>query len=106
MAPALLLALTTVASSEQAQQLARGLVEQRLAACVQIQVIESVYRWDGALQQDSEWRLLIKTTQARWSALQDWLLAQHPYAVPALLAWPASQAAPAFADWVRGECLP
>ena len=102
----MLLALTTVASSEQAHQLARGLIEQRLAACVQIQAIESVYRWEGELQQDSEWRLLIKTTPERWAALQAWLLARHPYSLPALLAWPASQAAPGFAAWVQGECGP
>jgi len=102
----LLLALTTVATHAQAQALAQHLVAQRLAACVQLQAIESVYRWDGAVQQDAEWRLLIKTTDTAWPALQAAVLAQHPYDTPALLAWPADRASEAFAAWVHAEVAP
>jgi periplasmic divalent cation tolerance protein len=100
-ATGLIAALTTVATREQAQGLARSLVEQGLAACVQLQAIESIYRWDGALQQEPEWRLLIKSTEARWPALQAAVLANHPYALPALVAWPLPLHAVGFADWVR-----
>jgi periplasmic divalent cation tolerance protein len=103
---ALLLALTTVATPAQAQVLARHLIDARLAACVQLQAIESLYRWDGAVQHEPEWRLLIKTTEATWPALQAAVLAQHPYDTPALLAWPAERASEAFAAWVQGEVGP
>ncbi|RVT83623.1 divalent-cation tolerance protein CutA [Inhella crocodyli] len=103
---ALLLALTTVATADQARALAQRLVQARLAACVQLQAIESVYRWDGAVQQEPEWRLLIKTTEAAWPALQAAVLDQHPYATPALLAWPATHASEAFAAWVAAEVDP
>ena len=99
----LIAALTTVSTREQAETLARALVEQNLAACVQLQAIESVYRWQGALQQEPEWRLLIKSTQARWAALQAAVLAHHPYALPALVAWPLPEGHALFQDWVREQ---
>lgn len=103
---ALLLALTTVATQAQAQDLARHLVEARLAACVQLQAIESVYRWDGAVQHEPEWRLLIKSTLEAEPALQAAVLARHPYDTPAWLAWPAERASEAFAAWVQAEVGP
>ncbi|MCZ8235498.1 MAG: divalent-cation tolerance protein CutA [Inhella sp.] len=102
----LLMALTTVATQAQAQDLARALVEARLAACVQLHAIESIYRWQGAVQQEPEWRLLIKTTLEAWPALRAAVLARHPYDTPALLAWPAEHASDAFAAWVNTEVGP
>lgn len=102
----LLAALTTVSTREQAQALARHLIEQRLAACVQIEAIESVYRWDGQLQQNGEFRLLIKLDAARWDDLRESLQREHPYDVPALVAWPLTQSSAPFAQWVAEECRP
>jgi periplasmic divalent cation tolerance protein len=102
MPAALCLILTTVATREDAQRLAHAMVEQRLAACAQISAIESVYRWDGALQCEPEWRLLFKTTEAARTALQAALLAAHPYELPAIVALPM-EAQAAFADWVDAE---
>jgi len=79
------------------------MVEQRLAACAQISPIESIYRWQGAVQQEPEWRLLLKTTAARYPALQAALRAQHPYELPAIAALPCSHALAEFADWVAAE---
>ncbi len=101
--PRLLLALTTVGQREDATRLARGAVVAGLAACVQLQAIESVYRWDGVLQLEAEWRLLLKTDALRWPALQAWLRERHPYAQPALLALPVAEAEAGFAAWWRGE---
>jgi len=95
-----------VASREQALQLARQLIDARLAACVQLQAIESVYRWDGSVQQAPEWRLLIKSSAAAWPRLQAFLQAQHPYELPALLALRPSDVEPGFAAWVAGELAP
>lgn len=98
--------LTTVSTRDQARVLAERLIETRLAACVQLQAIESVYRWDGQIQQEGEWRLLIKTSAAHWPALRDLMAAEHPYALPALLALPVSEAEPRFADWLRQSLAP
>lgn len=102
-APELLLVLTTLASADDARALARALLERRLVACAQISAVESLYRWDGAVQQEPEARLLLKTTTAQWPALQAAVRALHPYTLPALLALPVARALPAFADWVRDE---
>ena len=99
----ILLVLTSVATHADAERLARAMVEQRLAACAQISAIDSVYRWQGALQREAEFRLLLKTTVARYPALQAALRAQHPYELPAIVALPCADALPEFADWVAGE---
>jgi periplasmic divalent cation tolerance protein len=96
------LVLTTVATRADADRLARAMVEQHLAACAQISAIDSVYRWQGAVRAEGEFRLLLKTTAARCPALQAALRAAHPYELPAIVALPV-QAEVAFADWVSAE---
>lgn len=103
---ALLLVMTTVATRAQADELARTLVQQRLAACAQISAIDSVYRWQGALVAEPEQRLLLKTTAARYPALHAALLACHPYDTPAIVALPCGEADTAFAHWVQAETRP
>ena len=68
--------LTTVATRDEANKLARQLVEQQLAACVQMMPINSVYSWEGAIQQDDEVLLLIKTASARYAGVEAFLLAK------------------------------
>jgi periplasmic divalent cation tolerance protein len=101
----ILLVLTTLATQADAHALGRAMVGQRLAACAQIQAIESIYRWQGAVRQEPEWRLLLKTTAARYPALQVALRARHPYELPAIVALPCSEALPEFADWVSAEMI-
>ena len=75
--------LTTVGAGFDAAALARSLVEQRVAACVNIvPAVESIYRWKDAIEDDHEQLLIIKTTEERVDALRDALFAQHPYEVP------------------------
>jgi len=91
---------TTVASRDDARRLAAGLVEQRLAACVQVDPsLESHYRWEGRQCVDAEVRLVAKTTAARLPALLAWLQEQHPYDLPQLV-WQELQASEAYAAWV------
>lgn len=103
---ALWLVATTVATREQAQALARAIVEARLAACAQITGIESVYRWQGAVQQEGEFRILFKTDSGRYPALAEAIAVQHPYELPALYAVAAAEASPAFGEWVAQSCDP
>ena len=102
----LLAVYTTVATRDDAQRLARALVGQRLAACVQIDAIDSVYHWDGALQQEPEQRLTIKTTAAAWPALAAAIRALHPYQLPAIHALPVAEADAAYAAWVAAQVTP
>lgn len=93
--------------AQQAEGLARELVELRLAACVNLLPrITSIYRWDGAVQQDEETLLLIKTTAAQVEALRAAVIARHPYAVPEFLALAVSEGHAPYLDWVRTSCAP
>ena len=75
--------LTTVGADFDVRALARELVEQRLAACVNVLPrVESIYRWQGKIETDAEQLLLIKTTAERVDALRAALVARHPYEVP------------------------
>lgn len=97
------LVVTTVGSADQAQQLAREMVERRLAACAQITALHSVYRWQGTLQSGPEWRLLLKTREDGVDALMTALRERHPYELPAIHALPTARAEPAYARWVDDE---
>ena len=75
--------LTTAGSKEEAQKIARELVERRLAACVNIAgPIESVYRWKGEVESSAEFLLLIKTTAAAFGAVRDAIQELHSYELP------------------------
>lgn len=98
--------VTTLPSRDQALALGRSLVEQRLVACAQVSAIDSVYRWQGAVQQEPEFRLLCKTTRGRWPAVQQALLAAHPYDLPALHACTLDPINAAYGDWIAAEVAP
>lgn len=98
---------TTVADAAAAQTLAREAVSARLAACVQIEPIHSVYTWDGQLHSESEVRLMFKTTLPMYAELERFILERHPYELPAVYAVPVAFASPAYAQWVgQGVLLP
>jgi len=83
------------------RELARKLVEERLAACVnQVPGIRSVYRWEGKLEEDEEVLLLIKTTGERLEALMKRVPELHPYRVPEVLALPVAQGHPPYLAWL------
>ena len=98
-----LLILTTVGQADDAQRLARTLVEEGLCACAQIERIDSVYSWKGEVVQEPEWRILFKTATDRYSQVEKRLRALHPYELPAIYSLRPEQALPAFADWVAGR---
>ena len=80
------------------------LVRERLAACVNVSPpIRSIYRWQGALQEDSETLMVIKTVASRYREAEDWLQRNHPYDVPEIIALPVEQGLPAYLEWVVQE---
>lgn len=96
---------TTADSDELARALARGLVERRLAACVNIVGgVRSIYRWKGEVVEDDERLLVIKTDGQRFAALREAIRELHSYDVPEVLALPVLDGHGAYLDWIR-ECL-
>jgi periplasmic divalent cation tolerance protein len=99
--------LTTVGSEFDARALAHVLVENRLAACVNIlPPVHSVYRWEGRVTSEAEQLLLIKTTESTVDALRDELFARHPYDVPEFLVLPVAAAAAAYSAWLADSVAP
>ncbi len=97
-----LLVMTNVPDQACAQRMARALVENRLAACVNIlSPCYSIYRWQDEIENADEIPLLIKTTLQRYAAGEEAIREQHPYAVPEIIALPISQGLPAYLNWVR-----
>ncbi len=102
--PEALLVITTMPDSAAAERLSRSLVEQGLAACVNIGApVTSIYRWDGEMQQGSEVMLTIKTTQERYPALERAITEGHPYELPELIAVPITNGLPGYLAWIE-EC--
>jgi periplasmic divalent cation tolerance protein len=96
------LVLTTIGADADAAALARTLVEERLAACVNIGApMTSVYRWKGAIEEDREQPLVIKTTGGQLAALEARLRVLHPYELPEFLVLSASGGSTAYLEWVR-----
>ncbi|WP_018545399.1 divalent-cation tolerance protein CutA [Streptomyces sp. LaPpAH-108] len=96
--------LTTTDTPAKAQTLATGAVESRLAACAQIDgPVTSVYRWEGEIHSDQEWRIHFKTTADRYEALESYLLAAHDYDTPEIIALPVVRGSGAYLAWVSGE---
>jgi periplasmic divalent cation tolerance protein len=92
--------VTTVASRDEAQRLARALVERKLAACAQISQIESIYSWKGEVQQEAEFRVLFKTTDERYALVESTIRDLHPYELPAIHAFAFEHVFPAYATWI------
>jgi periplasmic divalent cation tolerance protein len=95
---------TTVASPEEADRLARALVDRRLAACVTIlPQARSVYRWQGRVEESTELLLLIKSRRPLFAALSEAVRALHSYEIPELIALPVVDGNPPYLDWIDHE---
>lgn len=99
-----ILVLATAGSEAEAETIAKALVEERLAACVNIvSPLRSIYRWEGKIADDREWLLVIKTQAERFLDLETKIQALHSYQVPEVIALPIVQGAEGYLRWLRQE---
>jgi len=97
--------LSTTASREEAQKIARALVERKLAACVNlVGPIESVYRWQGAVETAEEFLLIIKTTGAAYERVCDLIRLLHSYELPECVQLSIEDGLPKYLEWI-GESV-
>lgn len=102
--PDQIVVLTNVPDAATAETIARSLVERRLAACVNIlPAVNSVYRWEGKVEQVAESVLLIKSTQSQYAELEKVIVKLHPYDVPEIIALSVAAGLPAYLWWVASE---
>ncbi|ATE64337.1 divalent-cation tolerance protein CutA [Rhizorhabdus dicambivorans] len=95
--------LTACGSAEDADRIAAALVEERLAACVQIVPVRSVYRWQGRIERAGEWQLQIKTRAALADAVEARIKALHGYELPEIVALPVAAGSSDYIGWVHAE---
>ena len=99
-----ILVISNLPNRESAEKLAHLLVEQRLAACVNVLApCTSVYRWQGIVETATEVPVLIKTTLERYPALESAIRANHPYELPEIIAVSLSTGLPAYLEWLKTE---
>lgn len=92
--------MVTTDSDAQARKLARHVLEKRLAACVQIFPITSLYRWEGEVQESAEVMLFVKTKTAVFDSLRDEILSLHAYQVPEIIMLPMAGGLAAYLNWI------
>jgi periplasmic divalent cation tolerance protein len=89
---------------DEAEKMAHALVERRLAACVNIVPrIHSIFWWDDAIQSDEESLLIVKTTKGKFAELTAYVVENHPYELPEVIALPLVAAFPEYVEWVKEE---
>ena len=100
------LVITNCPDEETANAIALAVVEEKLAACVNILPrVQSIYRWQGSVESAAEIPLLIKATTRNYPALEARIKALHPYEVPEIIALPVARGLPAYLNWVAAETL-
>jgi periplasmic divalent cation tolerance protein len=99
-----LVVLVTTPTPERAAEIARAVVEERLAACGNVVPgLRSIYRWEGQIQDEGEALLVLKTTRARFEALKERVRALHPYQVPEVIALPVQAGSAPYLAWIAAE---
>ncbi|MEA5462441.1 divalent-cation tolerance protein CutA [Leptothoe sp. PORK10 BA2] len=96
------LVLVTTGSETEARTLAKSLIDTQLAACVALTPIESIYRWQGAIHQEAEYQLVIKTDLALFDQIATHITQHHSYELPEIIAVPMV-ATEAYGQWVKGQ---
>ncbi|MCA2654551.1 divalent-cation tolerance protein CutA [Microcystis sp. M061S2] len=95
--------LVTTTSETEAENLAIALLNERLAACVSIYPIRSIYRWQGQIENEREWQLAIKTDLTQFEQLSAKIQALHSYAVPEIVALPIVAGSQTYLDWLASH---
>jgi len=96
--------VTTTARKEDAEAIARSLVEDRLAACVQlVGPVTSTYRWEGKIETGQEWQIWAKTGRTLYDRVEQAIRRLHPYEVPEILAVPVVAGSQGYLAWLAGE---
>ncbi len=95
--------LVTVSSTEEGRAIAQELITQKLAACISMFPIQSIYTWQGTVEQDEEWQLVIKTDLNQFQTLETTIQQLHSYDVPEILALPVVKGSQPYLNWISEQ---
>ena len=97
----------TIPKNKEARDIAKGLIERRLVACANIiKGMISIYRWDGKLQEDQEYILIVKSRSCLFEKIRSYVLSVHSAECPCIMMFPIRKGHPSFLHWVQGETQP
>ncbi len=102
----LIVIYVTCGSDEEAGKLSDGLLSNRLAACVNIADVKSVFEWKGKIEKENERLLIIKSIRSNFDKIEKYVRANHSYECPEIIAMDITAASENYASWVRSACLP
>jgi len=100
----LIVVCTTVDSIKEARSISRILVEENLAACIQINQVRSIFEWEDEVDETLEFKLSIKTVADNYERIEEKLLEVHPYDLPEIISVPIMYAYGPYAEWVDNQC--
>ena len=95
--------MVTVANRAEGQAIAATLIETKLAACVNLLPVESIYRWQGKIEQDEEYQLIIKTDLNKFTQLSETIQTLHSYEVPEIIAMPIVTGSNSYLNWLENS---
>lgn len=95
---------TTIGNHEDAERLAKTIIENKLAGCVNLVPIQSMYQWNTTVQDDKEVGLIIKTTEEKLPSLREYITIHHPYEIPCILEFPKVISNEAYGHWIESQC--
>ena len=99
--------LSTCASAEEAERLARRVIDDHLAACVNVlSPVRSFYRWKGVIEDSAEWLLITKSVRDKFDALRAALESAHTYEIPEVIAISVIEGSPSYLSWIERELQP
>ena len=102
--PEFIVVFVTCGSEEEALKIAHSLVEERLAACVNlVSPVRSIYRWEGKIWDEKEWILIIKTQKERFEELERKVKSLHSYSVPEIIGLPIVEGSSSYLQWLLEE---
>ncbi|MGC9505211.1 divalent-cation tolerance protein CutA [Baaleninema sp.] len=96
--------LITASSAEEAKAIAKSLVEEHLAACVSLTPVRSIYSWQGNIEDEEEWQLIIKTNLTQFDRLESRIRQLHSYDVPEIIAVPIIKGSRDYLNWIGEQC--
>ena len=100
------LVLVTAGSETEAQTIASNLLNERLAACVTYHPIQSIYRWQGVIQYDTEYQLVIKTKLTHFEQIAQLVTQSHSYDLPEIIAVPVMRSTEQYGEWIGQQISP
>jgi periplasmic divalent cation tolerance protein len=100
MKPRSIVIYTTFPDRRTAKRIVDGLVREKMAACGNIFRIFSIYRWQGQVERTAEYGAFIKTKRTRYAAVEKYIIEQHPYEVPEIIAWAVDKGSVQYLRWI------